>query len=174
MADTKLADAFLRQAKADFKVAEFVGMPEFAARYFLQQSVEKALKAFGYAKFAGGVGGDRYIDDFFFRRHDPLQKLGAADLRRLSKNANLLRRAIVLFVESLPERTAIEKIDATSASHDPREISYRYPFQVDAVWTTPAEYGGWTAYQGGLPQVRTAVRKLLVAVADEIALTRWR
>jgi len=172
MSDIKRADAFLRQANADQAASLASGIPEFVARYLLQQACEKALKAFGYAKYTGRPGDGAQIDAYFFNRHDPIAKISSAEV--LPNGVHLLRRELARFLAEFPERVALERIDATTPSTNMNAVSYRYPFMVDGAWTTPEEFTGWTPYQGGLGQVRTATKKLLARVHDEVSLVKRR
>jgi hypothetical protein len=77
-------------------------------------------------------------------------------------------------VNSLDNAGTLKKIDATTPTVNPDEISYRYPFREGDEFVAPAQYTGWDSYQGNLRGAITAVKRLLSEVENELSTARRR
>jgi hypothetical protein len=105
----------------------------------------------------------------FLLRHSPLRAV-ADPKSPLSAAMFALRRLVNQFINGLGAHAErLRKIDGTTPSNDPREISYRYPFIVDGRDVAPGDYEEWDKYQGNIADARVAVEELLKQVGKELS-----
>jgi len=169
MATPAQVDAWIQQAEADLRAARVVdeGIAECHRRYWIQQSCEKALKAYALMKWTEGAAAEELeFRRMFLLQHSPLKTLSGVGTP-LTKRLHLLRREVVLFVNGLDNAALLWKIDGTTPRNDPAETSYRYPFVHEGEYAAPAAFVGWDAYQGNATGACAAVNRLIAAVRDE-------
>jgi hypothetical protein len=171
MATPTQVRTWIEQADADLVAArvEHDGLGECHRRYWIQQSYEKAIKAYALMRWTGGAGDEAQFARLFLLQHSPLTTVAEANTP-LSKPLHLLAREVEAFVRSFDNATLLLKIDATTPRNDPAEVSYRYPFLVDGDYKAPASYDDWDAYQGNVAGAQAAVARLLGAVKDELKI----
>ena len=171
-----MVECWIRQAEEDLKAAkaDAEGISENHRRYWFQQSYEKAVKALGLLKYLAGPQEGKLINDLFLHRHDPLLRLEQEEVSQLPRGLRLLRRELIAFVDRQDQSAFLRKIDATTATTDINEVSYRYPFLKDGVPTYPSQYAEWDAYQGGSMAVRSSVERLIRSVRDEFRIAKRR
>jgi hypothetical protein len=171
MATTKQVKAWIDQAEADLAAAKSQGdgISECHRRYWIQQSYEKAIKALALMKWAGGATDEAEFARQFLLQHSPLKRVGT-NISTLSKALLLLARELVRQISALDNGQLLLKIDATTPTSLPSEVSYRYPFQHDGEFVSPASFAGWDLYQGDFMAVESAVRRLIGVVKDELKL----
>ena len=176
MADFELVECWIRQAEEDLEAAkaEAEGISENHRRYWFQQSYERAVKAFGLLKYQPGAQEGNLVNRVFLHRHDPLLRLGQEQVPQLPRGLRLLRREVIAFVDRQDQSEFLRKIDATTATTDISEVSYRYPFLDDGVPTYPSQYVGWDTYQGGAMAVRSSLERLIRSVRDEFRIAKRR
>jgi hypothetical protein len=175
MLDFAQVDCWIRQAEADLRAGGVasIGIEENHRRYWLQQSCEKAIKAWGLLHWAGGGNADDEKDfvKVFLKQHAPYDEIQSAT-QPVPQSVYKLRREIYLFLNSLDNSKMLEKLDATKPFFDPSQISYRYPFLDGGRYVAPSEYGGWDAYQGNVMGVAAAVDRLIKAVRADLKKLR--
>lgn len=178
---------WLRQARRDLAAARCGTTDECHRRYWYQQSYEKAIKAYAItlvtSKNAQVLAGFR---DSFLRHHAPLAVAKASEeegeesmehrLKRIYpksweeivKTVVNVRRLTENFVDNLKHARSIRKIDATHPSMAVTAVSYRYPFQASGSTQSvaPADWRGWSSYQG----IEATVQKALDELIDGVAL----
>lgn len=161
MPDFQHLQCWIRQAEADLIAAEAAvsEVRENHRRYWLQQSYEKAIKAWGMLRYdpAGPAEQHEFLQHFL-SRHGPFASRSAADIpRRLF----LLRRQLLAFLnDRLADHTnALTQVDGTIPQLDPGAISYRYPFVPpdSGEYISPSDYDGWDQYQCNWIRAQTAV-----------------
>jgi hypothetical protein len=160
---------WVQQAEADLQAsratAESLG--ECHRRYWIQQSYEKAIKAYAMMRWAGTPAEEAEFTRLFLLQHSPLKNVSTAGAP-LPKALHLLLREVLAFVLGLDNSELLLKIDATTPRNDPAEISYRYPFIVDGDYIAPISFDEWDGYQGNGAGAQAAVTRLLSAVKDEL------
>jgi hypothetical protein len=168
MATPRQARAWIEQAEADLRASRVTAAPlaECHCRYWLQQSYEKAIKAYAMMRWTGAAVDDAQLTRLFLLQHSPLRTLSEANTP-LSKALHLLWREVEAFVRGLDNADILLKIDATTPRNDPAEVSYRYPFVINGDDVAPVSFDGWDSYQGNLVGAQAAVTRLLSAVKDE-------
>jgi hypothetical protein len=176
MADERLK-AWLRQARADLEAGRSESGQECHRRYWLQQSCEKCIKALGLLMWAGPAADEGAFRTHFLHRHSPLKQL-AAEISKspaLPKSLRLLLRQIETELTQLDGEGLLRKVDGTTPTTDPTDVSYRYPFRDSAGkdvaprdWTSTE----WDAYQGNATGVAAAVERFLRALDNR--RQRWR
>lgn len=171
MATPTQVKAWIEQADADLIAARVDdgGLRECHRRYWVQQSYEKAIKAYALMRWTGGPTEAAQFAHLFLLQHSPLKTVAQANTP-LSKPLHLLARDVEAFVRHLDNADLLLKIDATTPRSDPTEVSYRYPFLVDGDYKAPISYDDWDAYQGNALGAQAAVTRLLGAVKDELRI----
>lgn len=171
MATSKQVKTWIEQAEADLVAARVRadGLGECHRRYWIQQSYEKAIKAFALMRWTGTAGDEAQFARLFLLQHSPLKTVVEANTP-LSKPLHLLAREVEAFVRALDNAAMLLKIDATTPRNDPAEVSYRYPFLVDGGYVAPASYEEWDAYQGNDAGAQAAVQRLLSSVKEEFKI----
>jgi hypothetical protein len=173
MATPKQVRTWIQQAEADLRAArvDASDLRPCHQRYWLQQSYEKAIKAYALMRWNGDVNQEPQFNRLFLLQHSPIKTVTETDTP-LSKSLHLLRREVQSFIQGdlAGVAASLLKIDATTPRHDPEEVSYRYPFLEDGEYVAPAVYEGWDGYQGNLLSASGAVERLLQAVKDELKL----
>lgn len=174
MATPEQVEQWLRQAEADLRAgeAEADGVSESHRRYWLQQSYEKAIKAWGLMKWKHNPDDEGQFHHVFLRHLSPFFFIDNTNAP-LPKSIHLLQREARLFINGLPYRDVLIKLDATTPEFDETKVSYRYPF-LDAVGehVPPCAYEDWDAYQGERGEVRRSIRAFLREVRGEFAIFR--
>jgi len=170
MSTPKQVRTWIEQAEADLRASRATA-PELAEchrRYWVQQSYEKAIKAYALMRWAGAAADEPEFTRMFLLRHSPLKTIDQPPTP-LSKRLHLLRRDVKAFVMRLDNVDLLLQIDATTPMNDPGEVSYRYPFIIaDGEYVAPAAYEGWDRYQGNLAGALAAVGRLIGAVKEEL------
>jgi HEPN domain-containing protein len=166
---------WLAQAEADLRAAraEHADVAECHRRYWIQQSYEKAIKAYAIIRWRGHPTDEQFRKEFL-RRHSPLKGVepGKASL---SKNLHVLARDVGTFVRGLDNAELLLKIDDTETSADPAKVSYRYPFYgSDARLAAPCVYDGWDGLLGNREGATAAVDRLIRAVRNELKVAARR
>lgn len=171
MVTPKHVRTWIEQAEADLGAARVRdgALAECHRRYWIQQSYEKAIKAFALMRWTGAAGDEAQFARLFLLQHSPLKTVAEVDTP-LSKPLHLLARVVEAFVRGLDNAGMLLKIDATTPRNDPAEVSYRYPFVVDGEYRAPASYEDWDAYQGNVAGAEAAVGRLLGAVKEELKI----
>jgi hypothetical protein len=176
MADKQELLAWLRQARADLDacVPGSAGLAECHRRYLLQQACEKGTKALGLVLWDERSADVASFNRFFLHRHDPLARLQAQP--DLPRSLWALLRQVDAELGSIDNADLLRRVDATSPSTDPAEVSYRYPF-VDTrtgavVAPVDLDTNSWDAYQGNEMGVSRAVGRLLDRVEGRIRRSR--
>ena len=178
---------WLRQARRDLAAARGGVSDECHRRYWYQQSYEKAIKAYAItlvtSKDAQVLSGFR---DAFLRHHAPLavaKESGEEGIEALEdrlrrnypkrweeivKTVVNVRRLTESFVDNLNHARSVRKIDSTHPSLAVSAVSYRYPFQPKGSKQSvaPADWKGWSSYQG----VESTIQKALDELIDGVAL----
>jgi hypothetical protein len=169
MATSKQVRAWLEQADADLRASRVASesLHECHQRYWIQQSYEKAIKAYAIMRWTGIAADDAEFARLFLLQHSPLKTVSATNAP-LSKPLHLLSREVEAFVRRLDNADILLKIDATTPRNDPAEVSYRYPFVVDGDYIAPASFDGWDSYQGNTAGAQASVARLLSAVREEV------
>jgi hypothetical protein len=170
MATSAQVRAWLDQAEADLRASgvQAGDLRECHRRYWIQQSYEKAIKAYALTRWNGAGGDEAQFAKLFLLQHSPLKAVAEAN-QPLSKALHLLARDVDAMVDSIDNSGLLRRIDGTTPRSDPTEVSYRYPFVVvDGAYTAPASYDDWDRYQGNLLGARSAVSHLLRVVKDEL------
>jgi hypothetical protein len=170
MADDRLR-AWLRQARADLEAGRSDGGEECHRRYWLQQACEKGIKALGLILWRGSTSENGVFRGHFLHKHSPLKQLqkDVDNDATLPKSLRLLLRAIESELGQLDGEGLLRKVDATTPTTDPTEVSYRYPFRdssgqdIAPVDWTPTD---WDAYQGNVAGVVASVDRFLRAVEN--------
>lgn len=173
MATPKQVEQWLRQAEEDLKAAEADadGISQNHRRYWLQQSYEKAIKAWGLMKWRYNADDEGQFHHVFLRRHSPFLFIDNTNAP-LPKSIHLLQREARVFVNGFAYSAVLIKIDATTPEFDETKVSYRYPFLVEDELVAPYAYEGWEAYQGEWAEVRRSVRSFIREVRGELAIFR--
>jgi hypothetical protein len=171
MATPKQVRTWIEQAEADLTAAgeDAAGLRECHRRYWIQQSYEKAIKAYALMRWSGTAADDTEFARLFLLQHSPLKAVVDANAP-LSKPLRLLAREVESFVRGLDNADMLLKIDATTPRNDPAQISYRYPFIEAGDYVAPASFEGWDAYQGNVAGACAAVGRLLGAVRKELKI----
>jgi hypothetical protein len=171
MATSKQVKTWIQQAEADLDAArvEDARLGECHRRYWIQQSYEKAIKAYALMRWTGAAVDEPQFARLFLLQHSPLKTVTEATTP-LSKPLHLLAREVETFVRRLDNHDLLLKIDATTPRNEPAEVSYRYPFLVDDEYRAPVFYREWDAYQGNFAGAQAAVGRLLSAVKDELKI----
>ena len=170
MADDRLK-AWLRQARADLEAGQGSAGEECHRRYWLQQACEKAIKALGLVLWRGPTSDDGVFRRHFLHKHSPLKQLGAEldNEPALPKSLRLLLREIKAELGRLDGEGLLRKVDGTTPTTDPTEVSYRYPFlDSNGKDVAPVDWTAtdWDAYQGNAAGVVAAVDRFLRAVEN--------
>jgi len=175
MARPEDADCWLVQANADLLAAnaEHQDIAECHRRFWIQQSYEKAIKAYAIIRWSGAAEDERQFARLFLLKHSPLKTLASAG-DPLPKSLHMLSREVEVFVRELDNSDLLLRIDAAEAVTDPDQVSYRYPFLVEDELKAPSEYEDWNVYQGNRTGALAAVRRLIAAVRDELRVARRR
>jgi hypothetical protein len=120
-------------------------------------------------KWTGSAADDAEFAKQFLLQHSPLKRVGK-NTSTLSKALWLLARELVSQIGALDNGPLLLKIDATTPTSDPAEVSYRYPFRHNGDYVSPASYSDWDLYQGDSMAVKSAVGRLIGVVRDELKL----
>jgi hypothetical protein len=171
LATPRQVEQWLLQAEADLRAAEADsdGVTDGHRRFWLQQSYEKGIKAWGLMKWRYNLDDEGQFHHVFLRRHSPFLSIDRTNAP-LPKSIHLLQREARAFVNGLAYGGVLMKIDATTPEFDETKVSYRYPFLVDGHHVAPCDYEGWDAYQGEWAEVRRSVRAFLREVRGELAI----
>ena len=167
MADENLK-SWLRQAHADLEAGGIQASQECHRRYWLQQACAKGIKALGLLLWERSSPDDGLFRQHFLYRHSPMKQLA----KEVSKDPAL--RTLRFFLHQLDAELAqidgnglLRKVDSTTPSTDPTEVSYRYPFRdAHGKEIAPLDWTAtdWDAFQGNAVGVARAVDRLLKAV----------
>ncbi len=173
MATPKQVEQWLLQADSDLKAAEAASddVSESHRRYWLQQSYEKAIKAWGLMKWKYNPDDEGHFRHVFLRRHSPFFFIDNTNAP-LPRSIHLLQREARIFINELPYAATLIQLDATTPEFDETKVSYRYPFVADDEHIAPCSYDGWDAYQGDWGEVRRSVRLFIREVRGELAIFR--
>lgn len=163
--------AWIEQSEADLLAArtDADGLRECHRRYWIQQSYEKAIKAYALMQWTGSDEEEAQFARLFLLQHSPLTHVQGTGTP-LSKPLHLLTRQVLTFVRGLDNGALLLKIDGTTPRNDPSEISYRYPFLAEDAYVAPASFEDWDGYQGNMAGVRAAVARLLTEVKAELKI----
>ena len=170
VADERLK-AWLRQARADLEAGRGEGGEECHRRYWLQQACEKGIKALGLVLWNGPATDDGFFRGSFLHKHSPLKQL-ATELEgdsALPKSLRLLLRQIDVELGRLDGGGLLRRVDGTTPTTDPTEVSYRYPFRDSrgrAVAPQDWSATDWDVYQGNAAGVAAAIERFLRAVEN--------
>jgi hypothetical protein len=176
MPDPDLLRAWLRQANSDLAAAraDADGVAECHRRYWLQQACEKGIKALGIVLWAGRPSDDGRFRAAFLHRHSPLRNLKTVP--DIPRSLAQLLRGIEAEIRSIDGTGLILKVDATTPTTDPIDVSYRYPF-VDGRTgrvLAPIDYADWDVHQGNFEGVMAAIDRFLKAVRNGARAERVR
>ena len=170
MVDERLK-AWLRQARADLEAGRGEGGQECHRRYWLQQACEKGIKALGVVMWNGPRADDGAFRGHFLHKHSPLKQL-ATELGNdpaLPKSLRLLLRQIDAELSRLDGEGLLRRVDGTTPTTDPTDVSYRYPFRDNAGkdvaprdWTA----ADWDSYQGNAAGVASAIERFIRAIEN--------
>ena len=175
MADPRTLKAWLVQARADHQAATVAeeGVLDCHRRYWFQQACEKGIKALGLVLWRGPASDEGQFRALVLNRHDPLKRLQKEPA--LPRSLWLLLREIETELGHIDNSGLLLRVDATTASTNPTDASYRYPF-VDrgGDLVAPATWSAsdWDAYQGNEMGVAKAIDRLLSRVEDRIKMER--
>jgi hypothetical protein len=127
MLDRDLLRAWLRQAESDLNAARGgePGAPECHRRYWLQQACEKGIKALGVLLWRGRAEDTGRFRSDFLHEHSPLKNLREPGI---PKSLALLLREIEVELGKVDGSGLLSRVDSTTPTTDPRDVSYRYPF----------------------------------------------
>jgi hypothetical protein len=168
MANERLK-AWLRQAKSDLDASR-AGGSECHRRYWLQQACEKGIKSLGLVLWSGASGEEGFFRSHFLHKHSPLKQLAAkrAESPPLPKPLRLLLRQIDAELSLLDGEGLLRKVDGTTPTTDPVDVSYRYPFRDGERDVAPCDWGAaqWDVYQGNALGVAAAVERFLKSVEN--------
>lgn len=169
MATPEQVRKWIEQAEADLKASRVTdeSLGECHRRYWIQQSCEKAIKAYAMMRWTGSAAEEAEFSRLVLLQHSPLKNVIAPNAP-LSKSLHLLSRQVEIFVRSLDNSGMLLRVDATTPRNDPAEVSYRYPFIVEGEYVAPISFDGWDNYQGNFEGVRAAVTRLIAAVKAEL------
>jgi hypothetical protein len=172
MAQLEDAAIWLTQAEADLRAAraEHGDVAECHRRYWLQQSYEKAIKAYALIHWKGPAN-DKQFRTQFLLKHSPFKSVGAG-ASPLSLLLHKLMRQLETFVRRLDNAGLLLKIDDTETSSKPDQVSYRYPFFEGGNLVAPCEYEGWEGYLSNREGATAAVDRLLRAVGKELKVAK--
>lgn len=166
-ADARL-EAWIRQARSDLEASR-AGGAECHRRYWLQQACEKGIKALGLILWRPDPQLDGQFRAHFLHRHSPLAQLEqqvAAD-SSVPRPLKQLLRQIEAELDKLDGDGLLRRVDATTPTTNPRDFSYRYPFEdLDGSDVAPCDLdrSRWDTYQGNATGVIAAVERFLRAV----------
>jgi len=171
MTSSEQIKAWIRQAEADLSAAsaEAPGIAECHRRYWFQQSYEKSIKALALMKWTG-VPDEREFAQNFLWKHSPLATISTGKTP-LPKKLYLLQRELTAFMIKLDGSALLKKLDATTPTTNPDDVSYRYPFRYNNEYVPPAEYPDWDHYQGNHEGIRAGVARLINAVKAELRMS---
>jgi hypothetical protein len=175
VADEQLK-AWLRQARADWHAGQAPGVAPCHRRYWLQQAGEKSIKALGLTLRGTRGHNEGEFRHHFLGRHSPLAFLttGVNDAS-VPRSLRFLLRQIRTELSKLDGASVLERVDATRASMDPTDVSYRYPFRdVAGNDVAPVDWteADWDVYQGNAAGVVAAVNRLLNALENRRIASR--
>jgi hypothetical protein len=178
MADERLK-AWLRQARSDLQAARDEGGHECHRRYWLQQACEKGIKALGLVLWNGPGADEGAFRGHFLNKHSPLKQLETelGNDPALPKSLRLLLRQIEVELEPLDGEGLLRRIDATTPTTDPTQVSYRYPFRDSSgKEVAPRDWSAteWDAYQGNAPGAAAAIDRFLRSVENRRLRSRER
>jgi len=168
MSDPRLR-AWLRQARADWNAGQADGIGPCHRRYWLQQACEKGIKALGLILWRGHAAEDGLFRHYFLARHSPLRHLATevAGDPAVPRSLRLVLRELQAELAKLDGAGVLKRVDATTPTMDPTDVSYRYPFQsAEGVDVAPIDWteAEWDAYQGNAAGVIGAIDRFLRAV----------
>jgi hypothetical protein len=176
MADDRLR-AWLRQARADLSAGQADGVAPCHRRYWLQQACEKGIKALGLIMWRGHANEDGQLRHYFLGRHSPIRHLETAVAAdpAIPRSLRFLFRQLRTELDGLDGAGVLARVDATTPTMDPTDVSYRYPFR-DNVGNdiAPVDWteADWDAYQGNAAGVIAAVERFLRAVENRRVAAR--
>ena len=175
MITPRQVEQWLLQAESDLQAAESLtdGVSESHSRYWLQQSYEKAMKAWGLMNWPFNADDEGQFHHVFLRRHSPFLFIDGTTAP-LPKSIYLLQRDARVFVSTLPYRNLLMRLDATTPDSDETKVSYRYPFISNGEHIAPCDYEDWDTYQGEQGEVRRSVRSFIKEVRSDLAYFRRR
>jgi hypothetical protein len=170
MADERLR-AWLRQARADLAAGRAPNVAACHRRYWLQQACEKGIKALGLILWRGHANEEGMLRNYFLGRHSPLKQLAkeVANDPNVPRSFRFLLRQLETEMRQLDGANVLERVDATTPSMDPMDVSYRYPFQDGAgAHVAPIDWtdSDWDAYQGNGQGLVAAIARFLDAVEN--------
>lgn len=182
------AKFWLAQAREDFALVSKIGnAPECYSRYFLQQSYEKALKAYIISKLSGETRNvQKMLAETLLKTHSPLSDYSHRDLselesifkkkypaqwRRGISVLKLLRREALDLIRNDRQLRILEAVDATRPSLQVNKPSYRYPFFDGTQFVSPANWTQWDTYQGdSLKHIKSSIDVLIEKVKVQVAI----
>jgi hypothetical protein len=170
MADDRLM-AWIRQARADLDAGRAGVGAECHRRYWLQQACEKGIKALGIVLWRGAAAEEGRFRQHFLHRHSPLKQLSAevAADASLPKSLHLLLRQLDAELGRIDGEGLLRRVDSTTPTTDPTEVSYRYPFKDTAGSdVAPRDWNAaeWDAYQGNRIGVVAALERFLGSIEN--------
>jgi hypothetical protein len=168
MADERLR-AWLRQARADWTAGQVDGVSPCHRRYWLQQACEKGIKALGLIMWRGHANEEGQFRHYFLGRHSPLRHLATevADDPAVPRSLRFLLRQLQAELRKLDGAGVLQRVDATTPTMDPTDVSYRYPFQsAEGADVAPIDWtdADWDGYQGNAAGVIGAIDRFLRVV----------
>ena len=167
MPDRDLLRAWLRQADCDLTAARVAepGILECHQRYWLQQACEKGVKALGMLLWRTPSADDGCFRREFLHKHSPLRNL--KETPGIPKSLISLLRELEAELAKLDGRGLLMKVDSTTPTFHPMDVSYRYPFEDSAGQViAPADYERWDVYQGNIEGITAAIDRFLKAVRN--------
>jgi hypothetical protein len=167
MADERLR-AWIRQAQADLHAGRAEDGAECHRRYWLQQACEKGIKALGLLLWRGTPADEGLFRHRFLHKHSPLDQL-AKEVREdaaVPKSLRFLLREIEAELSRLDGAGLLRRVDGTTPTTDPVDVSYRYPFRANGLDVAPCDWrsADWDSYQGNAIGIAAAIDRFLKAV----------
>lgn len=176
------ADIWIAQARADLEASRANMVYECHKRYWLQQACEKGIKALGIVIWRHEPPLDGLFRRYFLHKHSPIAQLKRdlndnpnPDLVTHSRRFTLLMNQIETELRKLDGGPLLLKVDSTTPTTNPTDVSYRYPFRDSANnLVAPRDWktADWDAYQGNTVGVNQAIERLLHSVENLYRVSR--
>jgi hypothetical protein len=176
------ADIWIAQARADLEASRVNTGYECHQRYWLQQACEKGIKALGIVIWRPESSLDGLFRKYFLHKHSPIAQLrhdlnGSSDpdLVKNSRRFTLLLKQLEADLGKLDGGTLLLKVDSTTPTPSPTDVSYRYPFRDSTKnlvaprdWTTT----DWDAYQGNAMGIERTIKRFLREVENQYRVSK--
>jgi HEPN domain-containing protein len=178
------AGAWLTQARADLKAATTIAptIAECHRRYWLQQTVEKALKAYAISLLPDDLSQreNEALTALLLRHHAPLSEMATWSKDeivakwgiRAYKRLRFLKTYLNDLVANDAAGSSIRQVDDTKPSLSSKEVSYRYPFFRQDRLVAPVEWQEWAGYQGDETKLCRDIEAFIGTVGKQLGKSR--